>query len=1281
MHQHLPAARTAMTPHRLLLAVCVLLSAPSVNAEPANCGPAMYKICCRGFYINTHRDPADSSGLDACITCPVNYFCDGGAANPIPCKASSCPTGTYTTGCDEFLTPICQACPSCPSGTWNSGCGGSTPGTCTKCNACPKGSSLLAACSALADTKCTGIACTTQNTSVCEELFCNTNVESNVGRCALCPTGWLASGLACTPCPKGQSCNEKGVPLCGGDCSAKFYPRCELESNFVECLPCTESLPNNSVSTRGGVLDRPDACSTYITCNTGYVLTYNQNDVLDQFNLTCTPCLVAEAGTPTFLSNGLTPGDPYSCLYDLAVGAKQQNASTNSIGYWGNYSNTCPDGMSSSAGQAPDASFCVTCPSFTPYAADPTWWTYNCEFICLAKYNKIGQSCIPTIVPACGPGTVTVSTIPEVTCRSTPLPWNSPGYATLSDAYGTVVVSVVESTYQQTAAALAFDPRTRVFANGTAICTAGTSCTSTNGYTPYLVVSYQLSNNATNVYVFLSREYGRTNRHRLWKVSTAQNKITLTKEWALPTRVCNSAVGVDSSGNEYVYMSLCSTSFVSFVNASDVNATSWNSTRTGRVSVARYVALLIGSVKGSGSRDGLRDEALFESALSLAVAPMGPETKQGRLFVLDQTACRMAEVRVVTPGSFLTSALTVATGCQTGSAPIPSPYLLSTVLNGALLLFLTDDGLYQFDTALYSLQLVIRGEILPAGVKWVNVTTPSKAYLGGNVIQLWVASATSVGSATNNSFLQLFPTQTTCPNGSTSLLGSGVCTPCASTEFSAPEAGLLTCTPCNPSLACPLGQFLSPCTSGADATCVPCEQYPGVELIQSHAATEKHTWSATGVCHPIYRYPCPSGYWGSNLCTQCPENTYTSATSPATSQAACICLHCGYYEAGKCVIPSPFALVNKTVSPTCDEVERDKLFNGDTSWTDYSGCADLLNQAKCSKTCSKESTTCTECGANGLYLERFAPKVCKECPDGKWGSNGLSCTDCPPLRVSASNHTFCMCGFGTVFKPPEDCVCPAGHEVRTNSKACTPCLPNFYMRDALVISKTDTNSESLCVECSAGYEALNLGSTACTPCKTGWYRTPTRPKCILCEVPGQYATDPTDHLSCTDCDTSCQPGMRATKCPTRSDDPKYLRCVPCESPTAQYPKLQADAWEWVPDVTYTYQESKLECRWQCKNSDRFFLNEDMECVPCAEDSCEPGTVFVPCTATRNGYCTQCSNASMPTQNAMWDPEHPCEWLCKQGYLVVQKTYGSWTEYACVKGRKLSSPWWAQVGPP
>ena len=103
--------------------------------------------------------------------------------------------------------------------------------------------------------------------------------------------------------------------------------------------------------------------------------------------------------------------------------------------------------------------------------------------------------------------------------------------------------------------------------------------------------------------------------------------------------------------------------------------------------------------------------------------------------------------------------------------------------------------------------------------------------------------------------------------------------------------------------------------------------------------------------------------------------------------------------------------------------------------------------------------------------------------------------------------------------------------MRSNSQTCTQCLPNTYKRDALVISKTNINVKSLCDQCSTGYEALWLGSTACTPCEVGWYKTINRKKCVLCEVPGQYATDPTDSLSCTDCDSSCQLGMLAHKVP------------------------------------------------------------------------------------------------------------------------------------------------------
>ena len=1268
-HYPLLAVCVTMNPHTPFLALCAILSARLVDAETAMCGENTRKVCCTGYFAN----PFPTSGLDLCFKCPANFYCAGDRAQPEPCKSSSCPPGFYTTNCSSDRTPICQACPACPAQNWNSGCGGTSSGVCTGCTKCPKGSEISTNCSALADTQCTGIQCSAQNTSVCGELFCDIETESATGRCSRCPVGWLAAGSSCDPCPKGQSCNEKGVPLCGGDCPVNTYPRCEVESNFVECVPCDAKPPNNSVATRGGVLDRPDTCSTYIKCNTGYVLLYSQGSSLDKSSLLCASCLVSEAGIPTFLSDGLTQNDLYSCLYDLTVGSPQRNASTNAIGYWGNYSNTCPDGTSSSAGQAPDASFCVQCPSFTPNAMDPAWWTFNCEFTCLPTYNKMGQSCIPTIVPACGPGTVTVSTIPTVTCRSTPLPWNAPGFFTLSDVTAPVSVYATRSFEQQTAAAVAFDPKTRVVANTTTICTNATACTGTKSTTPYLIVSYQLDANTNTVYVFLSREQRRTVSHSLWKIDTSKNSIVVSKRWNLPAKVCSSTVAKDSDENEFVYMCLCGTSFISFINASDANGTYWNSTRAGRVSVARYIALLIGSVRESGFKDGLRDEALFGPTLSIAVAPTGAVTKHARLFALDNTACRLAEVRVVSPGSFLTSVLTVTSGCQTGNTPIPSPYLLTAVLNGAILLFLTDNGLHQFDTALYSIQSIIPAETLPPLIKWISVTTPPNGSQQGNLIQVWTGPV----AAGNTSSYLISPIQTACPNGSTSVLGSGTCNTCALQQYSAPAAGLISCAPCSSSLTCPNGYFLSECSSGADATCVPCEQYPGGTLIASHAALDKHTWSLTGTCKPNYRAPCPTGYWGENTCTECPENSYTvqdaNNNSVATTQSECKCSHCGYYEGGKCVIPSPFAIANKTLS--CRGLEENDFYNGDTSWTDYSGCADLIDKDRCSKTCATDSTTCTECGANGLYLERFAPKSCKECPDGYWGSNGLSCTQCPPLRISAANHTFCMCGNGTVFQPPEDCVCPAGHEVKPNSRMCTPCLQNFYQKDALTIPKRYTAIQQLCAKCAAGYEALSPGSTRCTPCQYGWYKTPLSDRCVMCLVPGQYATDPTDNLKCTDCDMSCQPGTRATKCPTNSPDPKYLLCSPCKDPTRRYPKLQAGTWEWVPDITYKYEEG---CKWRCKNEGRYFLNEDMECVACTEKPCEPGTMLVPCTTQRDAYCTQCSNSSMPTQYAVWDPQHPCEWMCMDGYRMVQKTYGLWTEYACVKQVKIYAPWWAQA---
>ena len=122
-----------------------------------------------------------------------------------------------------------------------------------------------------------------------------------------------------------------------------FTPGVRLSLTLLNAFPVLKVCLAMLCPPGEGVLDRADTRSTYITCNTGYVLTYNQNNTLQQFSLSCTPCLVSEAGNPTFLSNGLTPCDPSSCLYDLTVGGTVRNASTNLMGYWGSYSNTCPN--------------------------------------------------------------------------------------------------------------------------------------------------------------------------------------------------------------------------------------------------------------------------------------------------------------------------------------------------------------------------------------------------------------------------------------------------------------------------------------------------------------------------------------------------------------------------------------------------------------------------------------------------------------------------------------------------------------------------------------------------------------------------------------------------------------------------------------------------------------------------------------------------------------------------------------------------------------------------
>ena len=1236
----------------VLLALCACVWAPVGRGEFALCNTGTAPTCCAGYYINVNVG-TNTQGSDACLPCPTGSYCGLGTRTPKLCNPPNCAFGLYSVTCRSDLSSLCTQCATCPSGTWRKGCTGSSAGACVSCSTCPVGSRVTTDCSALADVVCEGLPCSESNTSMCGELFCNASVYGNKsGVCTPCPVGWGVKAGHCVPCPDGLSCNEQGKPVCEGDCPGGMYATCDLASGYVECTTCLTPVPDHMVGVRGGVLDRSDLCHAYTECMAGYVMTLVRGDTFFDTVRTCVPCASAGNTPVRFLTPGMSNGNPYSCMSGPTV----IGTSSNVIGAWGNNSDTCEVYYTSVAGATRSSSGCVPCPPVPQNAESTPKRSDSCEFVCKGNddYRKTGLLCVPVHPTTCEPGFVASYSGLSLSCSPTPLPWNLPGFYTNS-----VVASV---SHPLGVSLLAFDPAT-----GTSV----TEAHQAGNFVPYL-----LATGPQYAYVYMS------STSEVYETHTVRQELAgvMVRNWTLPGRVCSSAVGVDDAGHSYLYMCLCGMPFVAFLDVSRTDVSEPADVSV-RVDVAPLLSLLTGSVVETGWADGLRDQARFGTVLSVAVAPIRSLWGAHRLFVMDHfpflsSSCRLVEVGVGVPGAFVNRAMSVDMGGVTLSTSQGTSRLLTPVLNGRFLLFLVDEGLYQFDTSTYSFQLAIASDLVPLGTRWFGVADASDQNAAGSVLQAW----------TSDTLFEISRSQEHCVDGYSSTLGSGVCTACPARYYASSSRGITQCTLCNASLSCPVGTFLSQCTAGADAKCLPCEMYPGVDLV-----SPSYSWTNTSTCVPVYRSPCPDGYWGSNLCTKCPENTHTPRVGEASSLTGCVCDHCGYRLNGSasCVIPSPYA-INRSETAThtdCTPTELVRLYTTSVQWADWNGCPRVSGSQNgssagsggtmCARVCVSDDATCTECGSSGMYLAQYFPRICKECPNGTFGGDGLRCTECPPLRVSAVDHTFCMCSRGTVFSAPDSCVCPAGHEVRydatTSNWECAPCRPGFYHSSQTVVPTTLAGLSGglpKCVPCDAGTEAVGAGATQCVPCADGMYNAAGQPRCTACDGRGRYASDPKTALSCVACDTSCGVGFRSEPCPLQPEGSRYVRCVPCTPPSDTYELLGANSWEWTTGAR--------ECMWKCKDEKFHFIDEDMQCARCTDPdsvSCTLGMTVAPCGRFRDANCVPCVNETMPSLNAEWDPGSPCHWRCVHGYEVLTKVYDGWSERSCVQRTEGDWDWW------
>ncbi len=1061
----------------------------------------------------------------ACRTCDPGMYhttpCDGTTTTDPPCvqcTSGGCAAGLYRGPCSQNQNGVCANCTRCPAGQYNKGCGGNQDGVCSPCTSCGVGWATYQACGALTDTVCKGGACNTSTT--CGTLFCSYPVQAipscsrqwldmiggptnflcttsaTTGTCQECPPGWTATGAYCVECPSGQSCDTNGKPQCNGQCAIDYYPTCDPATTRSVCLGCQVNHTNLTLShkalTRGGVLDAPELCGAYFQCATGYYMASVTTTAMG-----CLPCQWPEKTQSEWvaLSHGLTFGDAYSCLYANATLAAP-GSQGNEPGFYGAVRTSCPYGTTSRPGWAQVVADCVPCLS-PPMHGSFVSQRYDCAVACFGGYGQRGEACLNeygNTLSCPDEGYITY----DGACASQPLPWSQPGWQFAGMPNLTALVptatAALDSGYRATASKL-YTPA------GSDLCAGIVAIGKNLGYVQDIPLSsavcsdtemhtfYLLRQGGSFLYAFLERDFGNNNRYIMWQVETRSGGGYLTgkvfQTWRLPARVCSAAwtrVGI----TEYLYLSFCNTSFVAFVPAVDMTATADYSGITkmsmdgSLYGVNRQVKVLIGTDGVVGSVDGMRDAARFGYSLSVANT-----TDPQRLFVADQYNCRLVEILIDAPGSFLTRATSIgANSCYGSAGSLLFPRLITSMLGGAVSLFVTDAGVMQIDFSTRTIQGAVPDHLLPLDPAWMDASE------GG--------SAVTLANGTHAAVMRR--TQIRCPAHYASKRGKD-CHTCPASTWASGAA----CAACTTTLRCPSGQRLIPCSDNADAQCETCTAPSPVPSYAHYLAPD---------CSVVPLAPCPPGYYNLTAggdCTLCPSfasGAYTAADAPQAMVCGCFS-GSGRLVNGTCVVPSPFATgIGPFPAP---------------GWTKGLNC------------------TYSECQKTGCFLSSAFPRVCANCPAGTVGDNGMWCETCPGFRDPSPTQSDCLCRHPSQAAVVQDaCRCPVGHEI-LGSAGCSPCPPGSYQPDYVTMSDAYAAQYSMCSECPPGYGSQAAASD-CAPCPPGLYREPGMQECARCANPLAYARDRATRASCRECRGACSVGEEWRPCAVNA---LLFACEPC----------------------------------------------------------------------------------------------------------------------------------------
>ncbi len=1004
--------------------------------------------------------------------------------------------------------------------------------------------------------------CTLRWTDVTSQTFlCRTSPTQ--GKCQKCPEGWTASGAYCVECELGRSCDVAGVALCEGQCASGASPTCDPSTGYVSCSECASNSTRlrlqNRVLTRGGVLDAPHLCEAYFRCEVGYYLTSSS----DKTQLACGPCFFPEnvqAGWAA-KSQGLTFGDEFSCMY---APVERLNAS-NALGAYGDLQTSCPEGgFTSRAHGAATAAGCRACPN-APAGGRFRPRSFDCATECDPQFVMRGEKCVHSdraLIKCDGDG-----------CGDPGLPWNEPGWTTTGRPQWTMAAATPPVAAMDLGSD-AIGSLDTLYLSGDSLCDSIVGATSQLGYVqdkPLIAVTckdteshrfHLLCKGGRYLYAFLERSFGSNNRFVMWQVDTAKSPGQygrVMQTWRLPGKVCSAAWSV-LDGVEYVYAVFCGAPFVFFVRvAAEPSAPNSGTTKVSQertqFDIGRRYDMLIGTAT-VGLADGQRDVARFGAALSVCNT-----SDPRRLLVADQVNCRMVEIIVDTPGSFLTRAVSIGEPlCYTSNNPLPAPRLLISILGGAWALFMTDKGLMQMDAATRTIRLAARTDEIPLeGVRWIGVADQGSSLVAHN----------------GSHRAQARPGQVLCPAHHSSPRG-GKCVPCPLTSYASGGA----CVPCSTPLCGP-GTAPVPCGPGHDAHCRAC------------TGGAPYAFRFDGNCTVVPTSPCPPGFYATQNvsgadCEECPVWYGPGAYDSVPQQGVCSCFPQGTMRRGTCEVPSPFAGGTGPYAVP--------------SWVLGMNC------------------TYQECQERGCYLSKVFPRTCAACPPGQLSVGGMWCETCPGFRNPTPAQDECVCTAPSRANADGDCVCPAGHE-RGGSVGCKACAPGDYQEEGgIVLAQTRTG----CSTCRAGTES-QAGALECTACGGGKFRETGMARCEPCASPTSYASEPSSRDSCTDCATGCPPSHRWDPCPVSPSRAEgWFTCTACPPlPDAAREYVPGDdnrgCW-W--QCTSGYYESEGECL-RCTTEACPPGRKFTQCTAYGDRDCSAECVNATMPAENSVWTTEC----------------------------------------------------------